>query len=69
MLAKTPILLLDIKMPKMDGLAVLEHIREAEELRRLPVVILTTSKAGETLGTLLTMLNNSNEENFGDVVD
>ncbi len=41
------ILLLDIKMPKMDGLAVLEHIREAEELRRLPVIILTTSKAEE----------------------
>jgi CheY-like chemotaxis protein len=41
------ILLLDIKMPKMDGLTVLGHIREAEELRRLPVVILTTSKADE----------------------
>ena len=41
------ILLLDIKMPKMDGLAVLEHIREDEKLRRLPVVILTTSKAEE----------------------
>ena len=44
---KPGILLLDIKMPKMDGLAVLKHIREAEELRRLPVVILTTSKAEE----------------------
>ena len=41
------ILLLDIKMPKMDGLAVLKHIREDEELRRLPVIILTTSKAEE----------------------
>jgi CheY-like chemotaxis protein len=41
------ILLLDINMPKMDGLAVLEHIREDEKLRRLPVVILTTSKAEE----------------------
>ena len=39
------ILLLDIKMPKMDGLAVLEHIKEDGGLRRLPVVILTTSKA------------------------
>ncbi len=34
-------------MPKMDGLAVLENIREDEKLRRLPVVILTTSKAEE----------------------
>ena len=41
------ILLLDIKMPKMDGLAVLEHIREDAGFHRLPVVILTTSKAEE----------------------
>ena len=41
------ILLLDIKMPKMDGLAVLKHIREDAGLHRLPVVILTTSKAEE----------------------
>jgi CheY-like chemotaxis protein len=46
-LAKSPILLLDITMPKMDGLAVQEHIRKAEELRRLLVIILTTSKAEE----------------------
>ncbi len=41
------ILLLDIKMPRMDGLAVLKHIRKDEGLRRLPVVILTTSKDEE----------------------
>jgi len=41
------ILLLDIKMPKMDGLAVLEHIRKDGELRHLPIIILTTSKAEE----------------------
>jgi CheY-like chemotaxis protein len=41
------ILLLDIKMPKMDGLAVLKQIREDQKLHRLPVVILTTSKAEE----------------------
>ncbi len=41
------ILLLDIKMPKMDGLAVLKHIRGDEKLHRLPVIILTTSKAEE----------------------
>ncbi len=38
------ILLLDIKMPKLDGLSVLEHIRADSKLRRLPVIILTTSK-------------------------
>jgi CheY-like chemotaxis protein len=41
------ILLLDINMPKMDGLAVLKHIREDRNLRHLPVVILTSSKDEE----------------------
>ncbi len=41
------ILLLDIKMPKVDGLSVLGHIRQDSELRRLPVIMLTTSKAEE----------------------
>ena len=41
------IVLLDINMPKLDGLKVLKHIREEEGLHRLPVIILTTSKAEE----------------------
>jgi two-component system response regulator len=41
------ILLLDLKMPKMDGLTVLKHIREDEDLCRLPVVVLTTSQEEE----------------------
>ena len=41
------ILLLDINMPKMDGLAVLKHIREDGKLHHLPVVILTSSKDEE----------------------
>jgi len=41
------ILLLDINMPRMDGLSVLKEIRKDEDLRRLPVIILTTSKAEE----------------------
>jgi CheY-like chemotaxis protein len=41
------ILLLDIKMPKLDGLSVLKRIRETKDFRRLPVIILTTSKAEE----------------------
>jgi len=41
------ILLLDVNMPKLDGLSVLECIRNDGPLRRLPVVILTASEAEE----------------------
>ena len=34
-------------MPKIDGLAVLKHIREDDEFHRLPVIMLTSSKAEE----------------------
>jgi len=46
-LPKPSLLLLDINMPRMNGLEVLEHIRSDKDLRRLPVVVLTTSKAEE----------------------
>ncbi len=39
------ILLLDLNMPRMDGLETLLHIRKSEQFRSLPVVMLTTSKA------------------------
>jgi DNA-binding response OmpR family regulator len=37
------LILLDLKLPKVDGLAVLKQLRGAERARRIPVVILTTS--------------------------
>ena len=37
------VVLLDLKMPKMDGLEVLQRIRADEKTRLLPVVVLTTS--------------------------
>lgn len=39
------LILLDLRLPKIDGLEVLRQIKTDEELRRIPVVILTTSKA------------------------
>ena len=38
------VLLLDIKMPRMDGLEVLREVRAHDELKTLPVVVLTSSR-------------------------
>ena len=40
-------LLLDLNMPKMDGLSVLKFLRSQDSFRHLPVVILTTSRADQ----------------------
>jgi chemotaxis family two-component system response regulator Rcp1 len=38
-------ILLDLNLPKMDGREVLAHIKEDQELKTIPTVILTTSDA------------------------
>lgn len=38
------VVLLDIKMPRLDGIEVLKQIRADEHLRRIPVVILSSSR-------------------------
>jgi two-component system, response regulator len=38
------VILLDIKMPKVDGIEVLRQIKSAESSKNIPVVIMTSSK-------------------------
>ena len=38
------VLLLDLKLPKVDGLEVLQQIKSDENLRMVPVVVLTSSR-------------------------
>ena len=44
------VVLLDLNLPKLDGFGVLKQIRADERLRRLPVIILTTSPEQESVG-------------------
>lgn len=44
---KPGLILLDLNMPKMDGRTALAHLKADPELRRIPVIVLTTSKAEE----------------------
>jgi CheY-like chemotaxis protein len=41
------LILLDLNMPRMDGRTALSHIKSNPHLRRIPVIVLTTSKAEE----------------------
>ena len=45
------VVLLDLKMPKIDGLEVLKQIKESELLHDIPVVVLTSSKMESDLIT------------------
>lgn len=43
------VVLLDLKLPRVDGLEVLKKIRSEDLTRRLPIVILTSSKEEQDL--------------------
>jgi chemotaxis family two-component system response regulator Rcp1 len=43
------LILLDLNLPRMDGREVLAEIKEDASLRRIPVVILTTSESEEDI--------------------
>ena len=43
------LMLLDLNMPKLDGREVLRQIRARDDLRRLPVVVMTTSQQEEDI--------------------
>ncbi len=44
---KPCLILLDLNMPKMNGFEVLKVIKTDEELRRIPVIVLTSSRGDE----------------------
>ena len=45
------VILLDLKMPKMDGIQVLRQIKSDKNLQTIPVVILTSSRESQDLQT------------------
>lgn len=72
----TPIfILLDLNMPKINGLEVLQKLKEHPEYKTIPVVILTTSSESSDLQTAYKLGVNSyivkpvSFENFLEVID
>lgn len=47
--SRPDLILLDLNLPKKDGREVLAEIKTDEDLKRIPVVVLTTSKAEEDI--------------------
>ena len=43
------VVLLDLKLPKVDGLEVLEKVKKHEKLRHIPIVMLTSSREEQDL--------------------
>lgn len=59
-LSPTPgLILLDLNMPKKDGREALAEIKSDRMLRRIPVVVMTTSKAEEDIVRMYDLGSNS----------
>ena len=43
------LILLDINLPKVDGIEILKYIKKTEKIKRIPVVMLTTSQRDEDI--------------------
>ena len=43
------VILLDLKMPKLDGIQILQQLKSDEKMRLIPVVVLTSSRESRDL--------------------
>ncbi len=66
------VLLLDLKMPRMDGLEVLREVRGDPDLKTLPVVVLTSSREESDLAAAYSLGVNAyvvKPVDFSDFID
>jgi two-component system, response regulator len=56
---KPKLILLDLKMPKVSGIEVLQQIKSDERTRTIPVIIMTSSKEDADINTCYSMGVNS----------